>query len=122
MIKAYYIMRNDLNMSPAKLAISIGHGTDLIWSLASIGSPQTDISKWVNEFQRRKIVLKIDSLEKLENLKKDLNDRHILALDIVDNGLTEFNGKTVTGIVILPYFEDEVLQASHKFKRLQLWK
>lgn len=29
-IKAYYIMREDLNMSEAKLAVQVGHGTDMI--------------------------------------------------------------------------------------------
>ena len=121
MIKAYYIMREDLQMTQAKFGVQIGHGTDIIWSVTS-EHPTDNIMKWVEEFHRRKIVLKISTLEKLNNLKDYLTESRILFFDIIDNGLTEFNGKTLTGIVIPPYYEDEVLQRLSKWRRLQLWK
>ena len=52
-VKAYFLLREDLNMSISKLGIQVGHGTDLIWSGA-----KDNHAKWVQESYRRKILLK----------------------------------------------------------------
>ena len=103
------------------MCVQGGHAMDIVWSLIN-EHPTDSVMKWAEEYHRRKIVLKISTLEKLENLEKYLTENKILAYKIIDNGLTEFNGKTVTGLVIPPYFDDERLLALPKWKRLQLWK
>ena len=111
--KAYFLLREDLNMSISKLGIQVGHGTDLIWSGA-----KDNHAKWVQESYRRKILLKVSSLEKLNNLRKTLEDNNIAYNDIIDEGFTEFNGRTLTGIVIYP-IEESLLPKS--LARLRLW-
>jgi len=115
-IKAYYLMRADLNMSQAKFGVQIAHGTDFIWYRRDENEYFGD---WVNEFCRRKIVLKVNTLEKLENLHDILHIEKIKHSRIEDNGLTEFEGKTFTGIVILP-IEERLLPKN--IKKLQLWR
>lgn len=112
-VKAYFLLREDLNMSPAKMSIQVGHGTDFIWSGA-----KDNHAKWVQESYRRKILLKISSLEKLNNLKKTLDDNNISYHEIIDEGFTEFKGRTLTGIVIYPV-EESLLPKS--LTRLRLW-
>ena len=121
MIKARYIIRDDIKMSEAKLAIQAAHGTDLIWSVVNEHPTQKNI-EWAEIYHRRKIVLKISSLEKLENLKEYLIQNKILFFDIIDEGFIEFEGRTLTGIVIPPYYTDEEISKHSKIKRLQLWK
>jgi len=113
-VKAYFLIRDDLEMSPAKLGIQVGHGVDMIWLCKDTNSFH---SKWVDEFSRRKIVLKA-SLGKIDNILSILSDE-VKVSAIIDNGLTEFNGnKTLTGVVIHP-IEEELLPKA--IKRLRLW-
>ena len=120
MIKTYIILREDLNMSSGKMTVQGGHAMDLVWSIVN-EHPTDNVIDWAEKCHRRKIVLKIGTLEKLMKLGLYLQENNILFFDIFDNGLTEFAGKTLTGIVIPPYYEDEKLRALPKFRRLQLW-
>jgi peptidyl-tRNA hydrolase len=114
MIKAYFLLREDIKMSMSKFAIQIGHGTDFIWKYKNANH-----DKWVKESLRRKIVLKVGTMEKLENLKKILLEAEIPYEDIIDEGFTEFGKVTQTGIVILP-IEEKLLPKS--ISRLQLFR
>lgn len=116
-IKAYYLLRDDLHMSPAKLGVQVGHGTDFIWRYKNDNPDNHD--KWVKESLRRKIVLKVGTLKKLENLKEILSENNIPHEDIIDNGLTEFNGVTQTGVVIFPV-EEKLLPK--QISKLQLYR
>jgi len=113
-IKTYYLIRNDLNMSIAKTAVQVGHGTDYVHYY---GSCYKHFSGWV-ENSRKKIVLKIDDLTHLDKIKEKLREDNIHYETIEDNGLTELNGKTITGIVILPLNEEDVPKY---IKRLRLF-
>ena len=115
MFKAYYLLRDDLNMTPAKQMIQVAHGTDLIWSLYMENGGSV-FGEWIKD-NRRKIVLKVSSLEKLQNIKTSLHTA-ILGLDIYDEGYTEFDGRTLTGMVIYPMDESRL---PSNIKRLRLW-
>lgn len=115
MIKAYYILREDLDMSPAKLAVQVGHGTDLI-HLRHHKSPY--YQHWLNGGDRRKIVLKIKSLDTLQSLVASLSTDNIPCDLIEDSGYTEFQGKTLTGIVVYPIPDEEVPK---RIQRLRLY-
>jgi peptidyl-tRNA hydrolase len=117
MIKAYYIIREDLNMSPAKLAVQVGHGTSMLWSVFMMNGGNVFV-KWIQDFSERKIVLKIATKEKLENLMSSMKDSNLVYFPIHDAGYTEFDGVTLTGVVIYPTNDEFVPK---NVKRLRLW-
>lgn len=117
MIKAYYVFRKDLNMTPAKLAVQCGHGTQLLM----LSENYKILEDWKINSDSRKVVCEISSEEKLRNLYNTLTEC-IDIEEIWDSGYTEFNGKTLTGIAFMiddEYTQQEVLK---KVKRLQLYK
>jgi len=114
-MKAYFIMRKDLNMTPAKLAVQVGHGTQYIMR----NSMKDDLDEWETLNDSRKIVCEISSEEKLNNLYEFLKDK-LQVNKIIDSGYTEFNEPTFTGISFLLTIDDA--EVFKKLKRLQLYK
>lgn len=114
MLKAYYILRQDLNMSEAKLAIQVGHGTDMVhvWSGFKV------YQLWKSQ-NRRKVILAVKTEIKLNNLITILSECGIPHKKIIDLSLTELDGLTTTGVVILPINKDSLPK---QVQRLQLWK
>ena len=101
-------------MSAAKLAVQVGHGTDMVHAFCGF-----DIYTLWKSQDRRKIVLSIKTEKKLNNLISVLQEKNILHRMIMDLGLTELDGLTTTGIVILPIEEDKLPK---QVQRLQLWR
>lgn len=112
--KAYFLMREDLNMSTAKLGINIGHGVDMIWQYCN----KYDLNNWMDN-SRKKIVLKVSNEGQLNNAKRELESLGFSYEEIWDIGLTEFGGnRTLTGIVMFPTNKS----MPPKIKRLRLWR
>lgn len=112
--KAYFIMRTDLELPAAKLAVQIGHAVDLIWLNSEKDKKAFDQWRSKEGGNRRKIILKAKSLKQLENLKQALERDGLHCFDIVDSGYTVVEPDTVTGIVVFP------TNVEHKnLKRLQ---
>ena len=113
--KAYFVIRSDLALNPAKLAVQVGHGTDLIWQHQAVDQNSFDAWLAPEKGDRRKILLQVKSLEKLTNLKNKLIDDGLHCYDIVDSGYNYVEPNTQTGIVIFPS------AVEHKaIKRLQV--
>jgi len=109
-------MRKDLNMSPAKLGVQVGHGTGFIYENKDENPFFQD---WLNEENdRRKIVLEVKSEAKLRDLADLLRHKGIPFCKIYDSGYTEFDGKTLTGLVIYPIDENNL---PDKIKRMRLY-
>ncbi len=118
MESAFFIINKDLNLSPAKLAVQIAHGTDgihltknnLLYKVSYLITSNFDLIKswsendnyyrWITTL-RKKIILESDKVT-LEKIKEKLKEADILFLSILDAGLTEVEVGTETGIVILP--------------------
>jgi peptidyl-tRNA hydrolase len=115
-IKACFVLRQDLDMSVAKLAIEVGHGTDMI-HLHYRDDPM--YVRWIEEADRKKVVLRIKTLVRLENLIALLEESEIAFEKIYDRGYTEFGQTTLTGIIIFPTEESSL---PRKVQKLQLWK
>jgi peptidyl-tRNA hydrolase len=94
-MKAYFLLRKDLNMSIAKLAVQVGHGVDMI-HLNGFSSQE-----WKDN-NRRKIVCQVSSLQELEKIEDILKTKDVPFKEIIDMGFTELQGKTKTGIVVYP--------------------
>ena len=122
MIKAFYLIRKDLQMSATKLGIQIGHGTDIIHLEANPDAQgQLEFARfkgWLAA-DRRKIVLGVKTLEKLMNLAKSLEEAKIPYDIIRDKGYTEFDGvETVTGLIILPIEKEELPKNVRRLRKL----
>lgn len=117
-IKAWFVMRRDLEMSTAKFGVQIGHGSDLIHMARDFNPHYED---WISEEigNRRKIVLGAKTLADLEKIEAQASQAGMTATFIRDAGLTEFGKETVTGLVIHPH-PDNAIPAS--LKRAQAWK
>lgn len=81
---------------------------------------------WIEDYEMKKIVCEVSSEEKLLNIydrfvsEMDRIDKYwgtVVCEKIYDNGHTEFDGKTLTGIVIF----DKKEYPSY-IKRLRLYK
>lgn len=110
------VLRDDLDLSPPKLAVQVGHAVDLVWLNRDLCGSMFD--DWLDPEQgdRRKIILKISSLEKLTNLYMSLADDGAKCKKIVDSAYTELDEPTVTGLVVLPTSTNY-----KKLKRLRLY-
>lgn len=113
-IKVYYVIVRSLNMTPQKLSVQVGHGTDFVHYY---GNSHKFYKSWL-ENHRKKIVLKVEDYKELDKLRDKLLSDNIQYELIEDNGLTEFNGKTLTGIVILPIGQESTPKY---LKRLRLY-
>ncbi len=118
LVKSWFLMRLDLPMSQGKFGVQIGHGTDMI-HLTSANNPY--YSRWVDpaEGNRRKIVLRAKNVADLEKIKADCEAVGMTAIFIVDAGYTEFNGPTISGLVVCPH-DDALIPSS--LKRAQSWR
>jgi len=115
MITAFFLLRRDLEMSDAKLAVQVGHGTDFIHMS---GKDNTSYAGWLNGADRRKIVLEVNTEDHLTNIIMIL-ERIGTRFDVIEDWLgSEFEGKRVTGVVVHP-LEEQYLPK--KLKRLRLW-
>lgn len=116
-VKAWFVMRTDIEMSPGKLAVQVGHGTDFIHMLRD-RNPFYKVWIDANGGNRRKIVLRGD-LAHIEKLKIACTEAGMIVHEIGDAGLTEFGQPTITGMVICPHDD---ANAPKLLKRTQSWK
>ena len=114
--KSYFIFRTDLNLTPAKLAVQVGHGVDLIWENSSNNLPAFNAWLAKESGDRRKIVLKLKTLEQLNNLKKILDSDGMQCELIIDSGYTVVESETITGLVVFPTNMEH-----KKLKRLRIY-
>ena len=102
-MKQVMIVRTDLKMRKGKIAAQCCHG--------SIGaytkSPADKIRKWENEAYA-KVVLKVQTLEELTQLKKIADEKGIANYLVVDAGRTQIPTSSVTVLALGPD-EDEII-------------
>ncbi len=99
-IKQIVVVRKDLDMGTGKIAAQVGHACVL-----GAEHVRKSHSDWYNEWERsgqEKVIVKVASLEQLEEVK-----RHAISLDlpwseVTDAGHTQIAPGTVTCISIGP--------------------
>ncbi len=98
--KLVIAVREDLKLSPGKLAAQVGHATvDCV--LTSRKNNIKWFKKWYSEGQK-KVVLKVSSLDELYELKAQAKRNRLPLALISDAGLTELPPGTVTCLGIGP--------------------
>lgn len=98
--KMIIVMRSDLKMSKGKIAAQASHAA-VNCALSSKKRDPKGFDKWCSEGQR-KIVLKIDSLEGLFEIKAAVDANGIVNSVITDAGRTEIPSGTITCMGIGP--------------------
>lgn len=96
--KMVIVTRNDLDLSPGKLAAQVAHA-----AVACALSTKKNNSKWFNKWQNeggKKAVVKVESEKDFYSLKEKAENLKIAANIIEDAGHTEIpvGTKTVLGI------------------------
>ena len=115
-IKQVIVVRKDLDMGTGKIAAQVGHACVLGAEHVRKSYPDW-YKEWVMEGQE-KVVVKVTSLEKLEQVKK-----HAISLDlpwseVTDAGHTQISPGTVTCISIGPAPEPMIDRATKDLKLL----
>ncbi len=98
--KMIIVMRNDLKMSKGKIAAQASHAA-VNCALATMKKNPRGFEEWNREGQR-KVVLKVDSLDALFEIKAVADSNGIVNSIITDAGRTEIPAGTVTCIGLGP--------------------
>lgn len=104
--KQVMVARDDLDMSPGKLAVQVAHA-----SLSSAEKAREEKPEWFSEWQeerRKKVVVEVSSEEDLKELKKKAEDLNLPNDLISDAGLTELEPGTPTVLGVGPAPNEEV--------------
>lgn len=104
--KLVIVIRDDLKMSIGKLSAQVAHAAVTCALEAKAKKPKW-FSEWYREGQR-KVVLRVDDLEKLHLLKERAARAKLPIALISDAGLTELPPNTTTCLGIGPAPENEI--------------
>lgn len=116
--KQVIVVREDIKMSPGKLAVQVAH--------ASVGAIMEPVGDKVNEcltpwFDEgfRKIVLKVPGKKELYELMSKCLEQEVPYFVVKDFGLTELEPNTLTCIGIGPELNEKIDRITGN---LRLWK
>lgn len=113
--KVTIVLRDDIDLSSAKLAVQVGHPIDMVWLNRDVFGAEVNV--WLDPVQGdRRIILKISSLERLDDFYRALSDEGANCKRIVDSSLHKLDEPTVTGIIALPS-----LTSYKKLSKLRLY-
>jgi len=102
-MKQVLVMREDLGMSPGKLASQAAHAAVAACNLTS----KDDLDEW-GRTGTTKIVLGVYGQDILISLYKTAVSRYLPAALICDEGRTEVTPGTITGLGIGPAEDEEI--------------
>jgi PTH2 family peptidyl-tRNA hydrolase len=104
--KLVVVVREDLEMSPGKLAAQVAHAAVTCAIDAKAKNPKW-FSEWYKEGQR-KVVLRVRDLDELKALDEKARRARLTRAIVTDAGLTELPPNTSTCLGIGPAPEAEV--------------
>lgn len=109
MIKAYYMIRKDLQLTPKELAVQIGHGTQYL----VLNAKDQIVNRWIYNSDSQKVICDIEDLTQLNRLTALLASYNVDYRPIIDFNLTEDTQYVLTGIALFVNSEElakEVLE------------
>ncbi len=105
----YLIVRNDLGMSPGKVAAQVGHGVELALARIPLGQHEAPCAKIVLQASKQEIA----------DLFNQNDYRNMFMVKVFDEGRTEVPPDSLTVVACVPtpknLFQD-------KFKHLRLYR
>lgn len=114
--KQVMVVRNDLKMSPGKLAVQVAHASVSSGEETRKNHPKW-FTGWKNE-QQKKVVVRAETEEKLKELRKKADKIGLPNSIIKDAGLTELSPGTPTVLGIGPAPNDKVDKVTGDLKLL----
>lgn len=112
-MKQVIVVRTDLKMGKGKLAAQAAHA-----SLAAfLAASEADRSNWLEQGMK-KVVVKLSSEKELLNLYKKIKKERLPCELIIDRGLTQIKGGTVTAAGIGPEEDRKIDKFTKKLKLL----
>ncbi len=114
--KQVMVVRDDLGMSKGKLSVQVAHASLSAAEKARKKNPEW-YEEWLNERQK-KVVVKVSSEEKLEELKKEAEIQNLPNNLVRDAGLTELSPNTSTVLGIGPAPNEEIDKVTGNLKLL----
>ncbi|NLX47450.1 MAG: peptidyl-tRNA hydrolase [Euryarchaeota archaeon] len=104
--KMVIVVRKDLKLSPGKMAAQVAHAA-VNCALVSKKRRSINFDRWYGEGQK-KVVLKVQNLAELYEIKQAAEDLGLVTSLITDAGMTELPPNTVTCLGIGPAPNSEV--------------
>ena len=114
-IKQVIVVRTDLGMGKGKIAAQVGHACVL-----GAENVRKSHSDWFNEWWsgQEKVVVKVENLKELEEIKKHAIDLGIPWSEVTDAGHTQITPGTVTCISLGPAPEESIDKITGHLKLL----
>lgn len=114
-IKQVIVVRTDLDMGKGKIAAQVGHACVLGAENVRKSHPEWFREWWVGQ---EKIVVKVDSLKKLQEIKKDAIEVDLPWSEVTDAGHTQISPGTTTCISLGPGPEEFIDKITRDLKLL----
>tara|TARA_Y100000590_G_scaffold459187_1_gene615654 strand:+ start:307 stop:669 length:363 start_codon:yes stop_codon:yes gene_type:complete len=115
-IKQAIVVRTDLEMGKGKIAVQVAHAS--LSSSEIVKKHDSSLfKKWTLNGQA-KVALKVQSLEELLEIQKDVKKRGIFCYLVQDKGLTQVEEGTTTCLGIGPALANEIDQITKELKLL----
>jgi PTH2 family peptidyl-tRNA hydrolase len=114
--KQAIVIRRDLGMSKGKCAVQASHAS-VEAVLRTLKREKEKIEMWRKEGMK-KVVLGVDNLDKLVELKKQADQEGLIAYIVRDAGRTEIPAGTETALAIGPDDEKRIDMITGKLKSL----
>ncbi len=115
-LKQVIIVRTDLKMGKGKLATQVAHAAVSAYEIVR-NTRFTWASEWIIQGQK-KIVLKVENLEKLIKIYNEVIAAGLPIVLIRDSGLTQLKPGTITAIGIGPVPSELIDPITSKLKLL----
>ena len=109
--KQAILMRKDLKLAKGKMSAQSSHAS----VEAVLRSHKDDISKWRDQGMK-KIVLAVENLEELRQLKEEAEDAGLVVALITDAGRTHIEPGTTTCLGIGPDDSEKIDKVTGKLK------
>ncbi|MCK9458680.1 MAG: peptidyl-tRNA hydrolase Pth2 [Proteobacteria bacterium] len=117
--KQVIVVREDLKMSPGKLAVQVAHASvGVICNGSGVYRAKATLENWFAE-GFRKIVLRVPSAKEIIALEGKCAEHNLPFYTVYDFGLTELDPNTLTCIGIGPDLNENIDKITG---RLGLWK
>lgn len=111
--KQAIVVRKDLKLGKGKMAAQVAHAS--VGAMKKAG--RENVKRWESE-GAKKVVLKIDGLRKLSNLRRKAVSARLPCFVVRDAGLTQIKKGTVTCIGIGPSEEKKIDEITKDLKLL----